>query len=326
MIRVGIVGYGNIGKGVLSAIRESEDCEAVALFTRRNPEHLEDLPPNIKAVSFSEIERYKGKVDVLILCGGSKNDLPHQGPQIAEMFSIIDSFDTHAAIPEYLSKVNEAAKKGGSTAIISSGWDPGLFSMMRLISQSVLPNGLTYTFWGRGVSQGHSDAIRTIDGVEHGVQYTVPMDSAVEAVRLGINPELAPGEKHKRVCYVAPKEGADLDKIAAEIKNMPNYFADYDTTVNFVPIEELAEKHSKMPHGGRVIHSGATALGRNKQLIEFSLNLDSNPEFTGSIMVAFARAAARMSRDGKSGGFTPFDIPIYYLSPRKREDLIKDLL
>lgn len=326
MIRVGIVGYGNIGRGVLSAIRESGDCEATALFTRRDPQRLKDLPQDIQLVSYNEIDEFKDKVDVLILCGGSKKDLPQQGPKLAEMFNIVDSFDTHAAIPQYLSKLDEAAARGGNTAIISSGWDPGLFSMMRLISQAVLPKGETYTFWGRGVSQGHSDAIRTIDGVVHGVQYTVPVDSAIEAVRSGINPELAPGEKHKRVCYVAPEEGADLDRIAAEIKNMPNYFADYDTTVNFVPLDELTEKHSKMPHGGRVIHSGSTGSGSNKQLMEFSLNLESNPEFTGSIMVAFARAAARMYKEGKTGGFTPFDIPLYYLSPNKREDLIKDLL
>lgn len=326
MIRAGIVGLGNIGRGVLQAIRRAEDFEAVAVFTRRDPQQLAKELEGVPAVSLDEIAQYKDKVDVLLLCGGSKSDLPVQGPELAKQFHIVDSFDTHADIPAYLAKVDAAARTGNKTAVISSGWDPGLFSMLRVMSQSVLPGGNTYTFWGRGVSQGHSDAVRRVAGVEKAVQYTIPVEAAVEAVRAGENPSLTTRQKHTRVCYVVAKEGADLAKISEEIKNMPNYFADYDTTVHFITAEEFKQQHGAMPHAGRVLHSGVTGNGEQKHVIEFSLRLDSNPEFTSSAMVAFARAAVRLAQDGKAGGFTPFDIPLCYLSPVKREELIKDLL
>ncbi|GAB1475589.1 diaminopimelate dehydrogenase [Bacillota bacterium] len=326
MIRIGIAGYGNIGKGVLAAAASSRDCLPTAIFTRRDPRQLTDVPDSVERVSLDDIEAYKERIDVLILCGGSKSDLPLQGPDLAGQFNIVDSFDTHAAIEEYLDKVDTAARADGRTAVISAGWDPGLFSMMRLLSCSVLPGGEPYTFWGKGVSQGHSEAIRSIKGVAGGIQYTIPVDDAVEAVREGLNPALTARQKHTRLCYVVPEPGADTERIAEEIKKMPNYFAEYDTDVIFVTAEELEREHSKMPHGGRVIHSGTTGGTQNRHTMEFSLNLDSNPEFTGSVMLAFARAAFRLHREGRHGGFTPFDIPICYLSPKNREEIIRDLL
>ena len=326
MIRLGVVGLGNIGRGVLEAIKRAEDCELIAVFTRRDPQELCKQLDGVLAESLDNIEQYVGKVDVMILCGGSKSDLPVQGPEIVRLFNIVDSFDTHADIPNYLEKIHKAACAGNTAAMISAGWDPGLFSMMRLISQSVLPDGNDYTFWGRGVSQGHSDAIRRVAGVENAVQYTVPVSSAVDAVRAGCNPSLTIRQKHTRVCYVVPKEGADCEKIAQDIKTMPNYFAEYDTTVHFITAQELKETHGNMPHAGTVFRSGVTGCGENKHVIEFSLTLDSNPEFTASVMVAFARAVMRLKEEGKSGGFTPFDVPLCYLSPMQREDLIKNLL
>ncbi len=326
MIRIGIAGYGNIGRGVLAAAASSTDCVPVAIFTRRDPRRLRDVPEGVERVSLNDIAAYKDTIDVLILCGGSRSDLPLQGPKLAEQFNIVDSFDTHAAMLDYLGRVDTAARAGNKTAVISAGWDPGLFSMMRLISSSVLPGRTPYTFWGRGVSQGHSEAIRSIEGVAGGIQYTIPVDSAIEAIRAGENPELTARQKHTRLCYVVPEPGADIGEIAEEIKNMPDYFAEYDTEVHFITAEDLDREHSKMPHGGLVIHSGTTGGGKNNHTMEFSLNLDSNPEFTGSIMLAFARAAYKLSREGKYGGFTPFDIPPGYLSPKNREEIIRDLL
>lgn len=326
MIKIGIVGYGNIGRGVIAAIKASEDCVPVAVFTRRDPQLLADVPGGIERVSLNDIAVYKDNIDVLILCGGSKSDLPLQGPKLAGQFNIVDSFDTHNAIHDYLGKVDGAARSGKKTAIISAGWDPGLFSIMRLISGSVLPGRNPHTFWGRGVSQGHSEAIRSIEGVAGGIQYTIPVDSAIEAIRAGENPMLTARQKHTRLCYVVPKPGADIGKIAEEIKNMPDYFAEYDTEVHFITAEDLSREHCKMPHGGLVIHSGTTGGGKNNHTMEFSLNLDSNPEFTGSVMLAFGRAAYKLSREGKYGGFTPFDIPLRHLSPKTRDELIKEML
>ncbi|MGG6313735.1 diaminopimelate dehydrogenase [Paenibacillus macerans] len=321
-IKVGIVGYGNLGRGVEQALKQNPDFELRAIFSRRNPDAVVAAGG---VVHISQISDYKGDIDVLILCGGSATDLPEQGPELAAMFNTVDSFDTHAKIPEYFDKVNAAALKAGTVSVISTGWDPGLFSLNRLLAESVLPEGKEYTFWGKGVSQGHSDAIRRVPGVKNGVQYTIPVESAVERVRKGENPELSTREKHLRECYVVAEEGADLARIEREIQTMPNYFADYDTTVHFISEAELKANHSAMPHGGMVLRSGRT--GENStQLIEFGLKLDSNPEFTASVLVAYARAAYKLSQAGASGAKTVFDIPFGLLSPKSPEQLRRELL
>ena len=321
-IRIGIVGYGNVGMGVEKAVNFAPDMELAAFFTRRDPGKLDPVSKSVPVVSAVDAKAFQDKIDVMILCGGSATDLKEQGPHFASMFNIVDSFDTHAKIPEYLKAVDAAAKN--TAAVISSGWDPGLFSMMRLISNCVLPDGDDYTFWGYGVSQGHSDAIRRIDGVSRAVQYTVPVEAAVSAVKSGTRPELTTREKHTRECYVVLKDGADAAKIEKEIKEMPNYFSDYDTMVSFISDKEFSEKHTKMPHGGTVFRSGNT--GENKQVMEFSLTLDSNPEFTGSVLTAYARAAYRLAREGSFGAKTVFDIAPSYLSEKDRLELIGKLL
>ncbi|MBS5950135.1 MAG: diaminopimelate dehydrogenase [Clostridium sp.] len=321
-IRLGIVGYGNLGKGVELALSQNPDFELEAIFTRRNPENLS---AKSKVVHISEIESYKEIIDVMILCGGSATDLPQQTPEIAKMFNTVDSFDTHAKIPEYFNILDKVTKSSGTIGLISVGWDPGLFSLNRLLGEAVLPRGNYYTFWGKGVSQGHSDAIRRVDGVKDGVQYTVPIESAINKVRSGENVDLYTRQKHERICYVVPKEDADLEKIKNEIINMPNYFSDYNTTVNFITEEEMNKNHKGMPHGGFVIRTGVTGNG-TKQRMEFSLNLDSNPEFTSSVLLAYARAAYRLSKEGQTGARTVLDIPFSYLSPKTGEELRKELL
>ena len=321
-IKVGIAGYGNLGRGVELAIRQNPDMELAAVFTRRNPK---DIPAAAPVVPMSEIQSYQGKIDVLILCGGSATDLPDQGPYLASLFHTVDSYDTHANIPEYFAKVDDAAKKAGTVSVISTGWDPGLFSLNRLLAEAVLPVGAGYTFWGKGVSQGHSDAVRRIKGVKHAVQYTIPREDALKRVRNGENPDLTTREKHLRECFVVAEEGEDLARIEKEIKTMPNYFADYDTVVHFISEEELKRDHSAMPHGGNVLRSGTSGSG-NKQVIEFSLRLDSNPEFTGSVLVAYARAVYRFAQEGAVGAKTVFDVPFGYLSPKSPEQLRKELL
>lgn len=309
MIRIGISGYGNLGKGVEAAVYNSPDMELVAVFTRRDPESVKLRTEGAKVVPFDRIAEYKDKIDVIVNCGGSATDLPVTTPIIAENFNVIDSFDTHAKIPEHFANVDAKAKAGDRTAIISVGWDPGMFSLNRLYMNAILPNGNDYTFWGRGVSQGHSDAIRRIDGVIDARQYTVPVESAVESVRRGENPELSTGDKHTRECYVVVEDGADKARIENEIKNMPNYFADYDTTVNFISMEELHEKHMGIPHGGSVIRSGFTGFDLStKHTIEYSLKLESNPEFTGSVLTTYARAAYKLNQKGECGCKTVFDI------------------
>lgn len=327
MIRIGILGYGNLGKGVESAIRQNTDMELAAVFTRRNPQDLVIRTGEVPVLSVDELEKMQDKIDVLILCGGSATDLPVQTPQYAKDYNVVDSFDTHAKIPEHFAKVQEAAAAGKKTAIISVGWDPGMFSINRLYGNVILPEGKDYTFWGKGVSQGHSDAIRRVEGVKDGKQYTIPVDTALEAVRSGNNPELTTRQKHTRECFVVPEEGADLGKIESEIKNMPNYFADYDTTVHFITEEELKKNHSAIPHGGFVLRSGVTGMDKeNKHLIEYSLKLDSNPEFTASVLVAYARAAYRMNQESQYGCKTVFDVAPAYLSPLSGEELRKNLL
>lgn len=321
-IKVGVIGYGNLGRGVLNALKQNDDMELIAVFSRRDNLVLDD---GSKAVHISKIEEYKGKVDVMILCGGSATDLPKQTPEIAAMFNTVDSFDTHANIPAHFDAVDAAAKKAGTLGIISVGWDPGLFSLNRLYGNAILPNGKDYTFWGKGVSQGHSDAIRRVEGVKNGKQYTIPKDEALEKVRSGANPELTTREKHLRVCYVVAEDGADKAKIEKEIKTMPNYFSDYDTEVNFISEDEFNKNHSGIPHGGFVIRTGVTGNG-NKHKIEYSLNLDSNPEFTASVLVAYARAINRMSKEGKTGAITVFDVPPAYLSCKTGYELRKELL
>lgn len=309
MIRIGIAGYGNLGRGVEAAVNNAHDMELVAVFTRRNPESVKIRTDGAAVYGFDKIAEFKDKIDVIVNCGGSATDLPLTTPMIAEHFSVIDSFDTHAKIPEHFATVDEKAKAGNNIAIISVGWDPGLFSLNRLYMNAVLPNGKDYTFWGRGVSQGHSDAIRRIDGVVDARQYTVPVESAVERVRNGENPELTTREKHTRECYVVVEEGADKARIENEIKTMPNYFSDYDTTVNFISLDELKKNHSGIPHGGSVIRSGCTGFDLNtKHTIEYSLKLESNPEFTGSVLTAYARAAYRLKAKGETGCRTVFDI------------------
>lgn len=323
-IRVGIVGYGNIGKGVEEAILKNGDMELIAVFTRREPASVQ-VKSGAPAVSMEKIGSYKEKADVLILCGGSATDLPVQGPELAKSFNTIDSFDTHARIPEYFLSMDKAAKAGGKVSIISVGWDPGMFSLNRLYSECILPDGEHYTFWGRGVSQGHSDAIRRIPGVAAAVQYTVPVPAAVESVRTGEHKTLTAREKHTRECYVVLKEGADAAQVEKAIKEMPNYFFDYDTTVAFISLEELRKNHSAMPHGGFVLRSGQTSEGA-KQIIEYSLKLDSNPEFTGSILTAYARAAYRLAKRGEKGARSVFDIPPALLSKKSGEELRATML
>ncbi|WNS76619.1 diaminopimelate dehydrogenase [Bacillus sp. DTU_2020_1000418_1_SI_GHA_SEK_038] len=322
-IKVGIVGYGNLGRGVLAAIEQCPDMELVSIFTRRSPESIS--VNDVKVLHISEAESYKDKIDVMILCGGSATDLPEQGPQFAQWFNTVDSYDTHAKIPEYFDSVDQAAKESGKTSIISVGWDPGLFSINRLMAEAILPAGENYTFWGKGVSQGHSDAVRRVEGVKGAVQYTVPIQEAVEKVRSGENPQLSTAEKHLRVCYVVAEEGYDQAKIEETIKTMPNYFADYITEVHFITEEELQANHSKLPHGGFVIRGGQTGEN-NKQIIEFSLNLESNPEFTSSVLVAYARAAYRLNNEGQAGAKSVFEVAPVYLSPKTAEELRRDLL
>ncbi len=326
-IRIGIYGYGNLGRGVECAIRQNDDMELIAVFTRRNPETVSILTDTAKVVSASEVEAYKGKIDVMVICGGSATDLPVQTPKLAQYFNVIDSFDTHAKIPQHFANVDAAAKAAGTVGIISVGWDPGMFSLNRLYANAILSDGKDYTFWGKGVSQGHSDAIRRVGGVKDGKQYTIPVEAALEAVRSGENPELTTREKHTRECFVVLEDGADAAKVEAEIKNMPNYFADYDTTVHFISEEELVANHSGIPHGGFVIRSGKTGWnGENKHVIEYSLKLDSNPEFTASVLAAYARAAARLSAEGACGCKTVFDIAPAYLINQTGEEIRAHLL
>ncbi|MBR1907797.1 diaminopimelate dehydrogenase [bacterium] len=324
MIRLGILGYGNLGKGVENAVKYNEDIELCAVFTRRNPETVK-VNSEVPVVSVNDIEQWKDKIDVLILCGGSATDLPVQTPEYAKMFNVIDSFDTHKRIPEHFKNVDKAAKDSGKLAIISLGWDPGLFSLNRLFGNVILPDGKDYTFWGKGVSQGHSDAIRRIKGVKNAKQYTIPVDAALTSVRNGENPELTTRQKHTRECFVVAEEGADLKQIEKEIVTMPNYFDEYDTTVHFISEEELIKNHSGIPHGGFVIRSGKTSDGTN-HVIEYSLKLDSNPEFTSSVLTAYARAAYRLNKEGHTGCKTIFDIPPAYLSSKTNEELISTML
>lgn len=326
-MRVGIVGYGNLGRGVEAAVRQNEDMELVGVFTGRNPEEIKLETDNVRVYSVNELENFQNGIDVVVLCGGSATDLPEKTPLVAGKFNVVDSFDTHAKIPEHFEKVDSEAKKGKKAALISVGWDPGIFSLNRLYARSILPEGKDYTFWGRGVSQGHSDAIRRIEGVMDARQYTVPVDIALEKVRSGENPDLNVREKHTRECFVVASDGADLSKIEAEIKNMPNYFDEYDTTVNFISMEEMKKNHSEIPHGGFVIRTGKTGFNKDKShIIEYSLKLDSNPEFTASVLVAYARACYRLFKEGKTGAMTVFDVPPVYLSPFSGEELRASVL
>ncbi len=326
-IRIGILGYGNLAKGVELAIRQNKDMELVAVFTRRDPSTVKTLTEGIAVVPSFEAADWKDKIDVLVICGGSATDLPTQTPEYASMFNVIDSFDTHAKIPEHFANVDKAALASGHTALISGGWDPGMFSINRLYGSCILPDGADYTFWGKGVSQGHSDAIRRVPGVKNGKQYTIPVDAALEAVRSGSEPELTTRQKHTRECFVVAEEGADLALIEKTIKEMPNYFADYDTTVHFISEEEFLRDHSRINHGGFVFRTGKTgAHGENKHVIEYSLKLDSNPEFTGSVLTAYARAIYRLSQKGDFGCKSVFDIAPALLSPLSGEDLRAHLL
>ena len=326
-IRIGILGYGNLGRGVECAIKHNPDMELKAVFTRRDPSSVKILTETAKVCHVDEAENMKDEIDVLILCGGSATDLPVQTPKYAQWFNVVDSFDTHAKIPEHYENVNETAAASGHVGIISVGWDPGMFSLNRLYGNVILTSGKDYTFWGKGVSQGHSDAIRRIEGVKDAKQYTIPVDAALEAVRNGEDPELTTRQKHTRECFVVAEEGADLVRIEEEIKTMPNYFADYDTTVNFITEEELKKNHAGIPHGGFVIRTGTTGWNdEHKHIIEYSLKLDSNPEFTSSVIVAYARAAYRMNKEGMSGCKTVFDVAPAYLSAVDGAELRKHLL
>ncbi|MGI6054167.1 MAG: diaminopimelate dehydrogenase [Clostridium sp.] len=326
-IRIGIMGYGNLGRGVECAIRQNPDMELAAVFTRRAPESVHILTEGVPVYRAEEAEQRKDEIDVLILCGGSATDLPEQTPKYAQWFHVVDSFDTHARIPEHFAAVDAAAKASGKVGIISVGWDPGMFSLNRLYGMAVLPEGESYTFWGKGVSQGHSDAIRRIPGVKDARQYTIPVERALEAVRSGKSPELTTREKHTRECFVVLEKGADPAEIEQEIKTMPNYFADYDTTVHFITEEEMRREHSRLPHGGFVLRSGKTGWNReNGHLIEYSLKLDSNPEFTSSIIVAYARAAYKMAQAGQSGCKTVFDVAPAFLSPESGAELRRKYL
>ncbi len=326
-IRIGIIGYGNLGRGVECAIKQNDDMELVAVFTRRDPSTVSVLTKTAQVCKVEDATDWKDKIDVMILCGGSATDLPKQTPEFAKNFNVIDSFDTHARIPEHFANVDKVAKENNTVGIISVGWDPGMFSLNRLYANAILPEGKDYTFWGKGVSQGHSDAIRRIEGVKDAKQYTIPVDSALEAVRSGNNPELTTREKHTRECFVVLEDGADAAKVEEEIKTMPNYFADYDTTVHFISEEELKANHSGIPHGGFVLRSGVTGWEKeHKHLIEYSLKLDSNPEFTSSVLIAYARAAYRLSKEGQSGCKTVFDIAPAYLSAKDGAELRKEML
>lgn len=321
-IRAGIVGYGNLGRGVELALRQNPDFVLEAIFTRREPE---GVASDSKMVHISQIEQYIGQIDVMLLCGGSATDLPEQGPKFAALFNTVDSYDTHAKIPEYFASVDTAARSAGKVSIISTGWDPGLFSLNRLLAESILPDGEGHTFWGKGVSQGHSDAVRRVPGVKSGVQYTIPNEQSVALVRSGVNPELSTRDKHIRECFVVAEEGEDLARIERDIVTMPNYFADYETIVHFITQEEMDLHHSAMPHGGTVIRGGKTGQG-HKQVIEFGIKLESNPEFTASVLVAYARAAYRLAQEGQAGAKTVFDIPFGALSPKSPEQLRRELL
>ena len=321
-IRIGIVGYGNVGRGVEKAVAAADDMELKAIFSQRDAAQLELADKSTPVIPLADAEKSKDEIDVMILCGGSANDLAEHGPRFAKIFNTVDSYDVHARIPEYLKAVDAAATD--TTAIISAGWDPGLFSLVRVLSESVLPDGEGYSFWGVGVSQGHSNAIRAVEGVEDAVQYTVPIEKAVDAARSGSRPQLTAREKHLRECYVVAKPDADKASIEEKIKTMPDYFADYDTTVSFISGDEFNAKHKKMPHGGLVVRSGAT--GSNEHVIEYSLKLDSNPEFTGSVLAACARAVFRMSKEGNYGAKTLLDVPVSYLSKTDRMTLISDLM
>ena len=326
-MKIGILGYGNLGKGVECAVKNSPDMELACVFTRRDPSSVKLLTQGVPVYNVSEVEKHKDEVDVLVICGGSATDLPKQTPEYAKYFNVIDSFDTHANIPLHFSNVDKAAKDNGHIALISCGWDPGMFSLMRLYGNCVLPDGQDYTFWGKGVSQGHSDAIRRIEGVKDGKQYTIPVQSALDAVRAGKNPELSTRQKHTRECFVVAEEGADKAKIEKEIKEMPNYFADYDTTVHFISEEELKKNHSGIPHGGFVFRTGKTGWDKEyNNVIEYSLKLDSNPAFTSSVLLAYARALNRLHKEGVNGCKTVFDIAPAYLSPLSGEELRAHLL
>ena len=326
-MKIGIMGYGNLGKGIECAIKQNPDMELAAVFSRRNPETVKILTEGVKVYPAEDALKMKDQIDVLILCGGSATDLPVQTPEYAKYFNVVDSFDTHARIPEHFANVDAAAKENGNIAVISCGWDPGMFSLNRLYANCILPQGRDYTFWGKGVSQGHSDAIRRVEGVADGKQYTIPVESALEKVRNGENPDLTTREKHIRECFVVAKEGADKAKIEQEIKSMPNYFADYDTTVHFITEEELQRDHKGIPHGGFVIRSGKTGWNEeNSHIIEYSMKLDSNPEFTASVIIACARAAYRMKREGMAGCKTIFDIAPAYMSPLSGEELRAHML
>ena len=325
--RIGIIGYGNLGRGVECAIRQNPDMQLVAVFTRREPSTVSILTKEAAVCKVEDVKDWKDRIDVMILCGGSATDLPKQTVEYVRNFHVIDSFDTHAKIPEHFANVDAAAKETGHVGIISVGWDPGMFSLNRLYGNAILPEGKDYTFWGKGVSQGHSDAIRRIEGVKNAKQYTIPVESALEAVRAGKNPDLSTREKHTRECFVVLEEGADAGRVEAEIKNMPNYFADYDTTVHFISEEELLREHSGIPHGGMVLRSGVTGWEKeNQHLIEYRLKLDSNPEFTSSVLIAYARAAHRLAKEGQCGCKTVFDIAPAYLSPLSGEELRKSML
>ncbi len=326
-IKIGILGYGNLGRGVECAIKHNPDMELAAVFTRRDPKTVKILTENVPVYSADQAAQMKDSIDVLILCGGSATDLPQQTPEYARYFNVVDSFDTHARIPEHFEAVDKAAKDSGHVGLISVGWDPGMFSLNRLYANAILPGGRDYTFWGKGVSQGHSDAIRRIPGVKDARQYTIPVEEALSAVRSGVNPELTTRQKHTRECFVVAEEGADLAAIEKEIVTMPNYFADYDTTVHFISQEELDRDHSGIPHGGFVIRTGKTGWSdENSHVIEYSLKLDSNPEFTASVIAAYARAAYRLNQEGQKGCKTVFDIAPAYLSPDSGQELRKRLL
>ncbi len=326
-IRIGILGYGNLGRGVECAVRQNPDMELKAVFTRRDPQNVEILTDSARVCGISRVKEWKDRIDVLILCGGSATDLPQQTPEYAKMFHVVDSFDTHARISEHFANVDASAKEAGKVAVISAGWDPGMFSLNRMYASAILPEGRDYTFWGRGVSQGHSDAIRRVLGVKDGKQYTIPVESALEAVRNGENPELTARQKHTRECFVVLEDGADAAKVEEEIRTMPDYFSDYDTTVHFISQEELKRDHSEIPHGGFVLRSGVTGWEKeHSHLIEYRLKLDSNPEFTSSIIAAYARAAYRLAMEGQSGCKTVFDIAPAYLSPKSGEELRKTML
>ena len=326
-IRVGIMGYGNLGRGVEHAVAAAGDMELAAVFTRRDPASLTIRTPDVPVVSAAEAESWQDKIDVMILCGGSATDLPEQTPKYARLFNVVDSFDTHARVPEHFANVDKAAKGGGKVGIISVGWDPGMFSLARVYSTAVLPQGKNYTFWGKGLSQGHSDALRRIDGVKDARQYTIPVEASLEAVRSGSQPELTTRQMHTRECCGVLEDGADAARIEREIKEMPNYFSDYDTTVNFISMEELKRDHANLPHGGFVIRTGSTGVnGEHKHVIEYSLKLDSNPEFTGSVIAAYIRAIARLAGEGATGCKSVFDIAPAYLSPLSGDELRAHML